>query len=308
MRRIAKDEYLRYFPISQRDQQWDLYVTGVGRIVHARPGTPDRAHPAPYYYVWESGRVLGEFGVLYITQGEGEFESQATGRQSVGAGMVVLLFPGVWHRYRPREQTYWTYYWAHFGGGYPERLVGRKFISPQRPILKTGLDETLLRSYVALLERARSEPPGFQQLMAGNIVEILGAALAAARGQGTPKRLNALARKATLILQQRTESEVDTRQMKRLAASLGLSYDRFRHVFKEHTGLGPHQYHLQLRIRRAKELLCGTDLSIKEVSAVLKFEDPYYFSKAFKKKTGTSPSQWRKAAQLPDGPPPADDA
>jgi len=214
----------------------------------------------------------------------------AAGKKTVTAGNVILLFPGTWHRYRPSKKTGWTYYWVHFSGGYPARLVERKFISPENPVLETGLDETIFHSYRCLLDRVRSDPPGLQQLAAANVMEIIGAALAAVRARQSGTELNALVRQAMRLLEQSTEDFVD---MEQLAASLNLSYDRFRHVFKRQTGLAPYQYHLQLRINRAKELLTGTPLSIKEIAAALKFESPYHFSSIFKKKTGMPPTRWR---------------
>jgi len=294
MRRIAKEEFFRYFPISDRQRVWDLYVAGVGRIVRAYRGSPDRGHPSPYYYVWETGRVLDQFGLIYITQGQGEFESAVTRRTVVDAGTVFVLMPGVWHRYRPCEQVCWSYYWVHVGGAYLDRLVERGVLCPERPIFKTGLQQNLLRSYVSLVDRARAEPPGFQQMMCGNILEILGVALASEGGQPDSERLGAMVRQATVLLEQRLDEDVDLRQ---LAASLDVSYDGFRHAFKRHTGMAPHQYLLQLRIHRAQELLCGTDLTVRRIAASLGFKDPYYFSRAFRKMTGRSPHRWRVESQ-----------
>ncbi len=290
MRRHAQQEYFRYLPVSRRDRQWDLYVTGTGCIVRAMPGDPDKGHPEPYYYVWETGRVVREFGALFIVEGRGEFDSETTGKRTISAGNVVLLFPGVWHRYRPSRETGWTYYWSHFGGGYAEQLVQQKFIHPERPVLQTGVDETVFHSYRCLLDRVRSAPPGLQQLAAANVMEILGASLAAARTRHSGAEASELIRQATRSLEQNTEEAVD---MEQLAASLHLSYDRFRHVFKHQTGLAPYQYHLQLRVNRAKELLDATPLSVKDIAAALKFESPYHFSAIFKSKTGMSPTEWR---------------
>ena len=105
MRRTAIEERFFYLPVSRRDRLWELYVTGTGHIVHRLPGDPSEDHPSPYYYTWENGRVLSEFGVLYITQGAGEFESETTGLKPVEAGNVILVFPEVWHRYRPRADS-----------------------------------------------------------------------------------------------------------------------------------------------------------------------------------------------------------
>lgn len=43
-----------------------------------------------------------------------------------------------------------------------------------------------------------------------------------------------------------------------MAASLWIGYHQFRHTFKQLTGFAPYQYHLQLRIGRAKQLLTET--------------------------------------------------
>ena len=77
-----------------------------------------------------------------------------------------------------------------------------------------------------------------------------------------------------------------------LSQSLGLGYSRFRQVFKKCTGLSPYQYFLDLKISRAKELLQQGLYSVKEIAYMLSFDDPYYFSHLFKKKTGHPPSEW----------------
>jgi transcriptional regulator GlxA family with amidase domain len=53
------------------------------------------------------------------------------------------------------------------------------------------------------------------------------------------------------------------------------------------------QYHLQLRIGRAKDLLTGTALPVQQIAIQLGFDSPFYFSRIFKKKTGLAPQEWR---------------
>ena len=306
MGRAIREEYFRYFPISERERRWGLYVTAVGRLVQAMPGRPHQDHPSPYYFLWEKGRVLpNEYGIHYVTQGTGEFESERTGLQSVAAGHIMMLFPGVWHRYRPVENLAWTYYWVHFGGRYMDSLVSEKFISPDTPILKTGVNEGLLHPYLSMIDCAHTEPPGYAQLMSGCILQLLGTALATANGQTDAGSSNEIARQAVLAMEQGVEEQID---MKRLAASFHLSYDRFRHIFRQHVGQPPHRYLRQLRINRAKELLSGTELSVKEIAALLRFEDNYHFSRIFKEKIGMSPSRWRGNSRRgrPDRPPISD--
>ena len=285
------EEFFRYLPVSQRDIQWDLYVTGAGSSsVPAGSRYPRSVHPELYQFAWQCGRVLPEYQVLYITSGEGMFESAPSGKRVVTAGSVMLLFPGIWHRYRPLHQVGWDEYWVSYSGDYAQRLVQRGFIVPEDPVLNTGLDDAILQPYLSLLDRVRVERPGYQQMIAANTMEILAAALAAVRTSQTDGRATAAIHEAKIILAQRAEERVD---MEQIAASLHMSYAHFRRLFKQQTGLSPYQYHLQLRINRARELLQSTTLGIKHVAIRLNFENPYHFSKIFKQKTGMSPHQWR---------------
>jgi len=214
----------------------------------------------------------------------------------VDAGTVFFLFPGVWHRYRPLPEVGWEEYWVSFSGTHADRLVRRGFLSPKTPLLRIGPDEAILRPYLRMLDRVRAEPPGYQQLLAAWTMEILAAALGAARAQRGGGRSEALIRQAKLALEQQMETPID---MEALAAALNVSYAHFRRIFKQQTGLSPYQYHLQLRIHRARELLRSTTLSVKEIAARLNFESPYHFSKMFKKKTGgMAPTQWRGSGRL----------
>jgi len=284
-------DFFRYLPISERAEQWGLYVTagGFNAIIPGDP-YPRPGHPCGYAFSLSQGRSLSEYQALYITRGEGEFESKPSGLKRVVAGSVILLFPGVWHRYHPNPNIGWDEYWVGFNGQYMERLVEYGFLSSQTPVLKAGQDYTLLRAYITLLDRLRSEPIDFHQLLAANVMEILAVVLGASRGHGTGSQMHELICRAKSLL--KTEREAIP-SMKKLAASLGLSTAYFHRMFREHTGLSPYQYHLQLRIERAKHMLRGTSLSIKEIANSLAFESPFHFSNVFKRKTGLSPSQWR---------------
>jgi AraC-like DNA-binding protein len=292
---VLPKEFFRYLPFSDRDVQWELYVTGMGcSNVPAGSRYPRSVHPGIYQFAWERGRVLPDYQVLYITRGEGEFESRATGKRTVGQGTVLLLFPGVWHSYHPLPETGWDEYWVSYRGDYARRLVERGFLTPSDAVLSTGLDDSILHPYLRILDRIGRESPGYQQLIAANTMEILAASLSAVQSTRTGSHAAAVIRQAKIVLAERIEEIVD---MEKLAASFHVSYAHFRRVFKQQTGLSPYQYHLQLRTHRARELLHGTTLTVQQVAARLQFPNAYHFSKIFKKKTGMSPSQWRRGGR-----------
>lgn len=66
--------------------------------------------------------------------------------------------------------------------------------------------------------------------------------------------------------------------------------------FKKSTGKSVMEYYLDLKIKKAKQLLQDRRLSIKEISEKLHFDTPNYFSKTFKKITGLTPTEYKKRA------------
>ena len=75
-----------------------------------------------------------------------------------------------------------------------------------------------------------------------------------------------------------------------LAQIAGISPSRLAHRFTELVGTSPMRYLRQLRIRQAERLLRSTGLPIASVAAKVGFDDPFHFSRIFKRATGASPS------------------
>lgn len=74
----------------------------------------------------------------------------------------------------------------------------------------------------------------------------------------------------------------------------GLSETGAHRIFKKVTGVSPLQYLLDLRIQEGRRLLEITALSVREIARHSGFADPFHFSRAFRKKTGLSPAQFRE--------------
>ena len=75
----------------------------------------------------------------------------------------------------------------------------------------------------------------------------------------------------------------------------GISGTYFRSIFESHYGTSPQKYISSKRLSHAKTLIDGGDYgSISEIAASAGYSDPLYFSRAFKKKYGVSPSQYAK--------------
>jgi AraC-like DNA-binding protein len=259
----------RYFPVSDRDKKWGVYVTTVGwQRIRADQAYPPSGHPKGYDCAWEQGRILQEHALVYISRGGGWFESDHAGRNRVESGQAFYLFPKVWHRYAPDLKTGWDEHWMGFDGDVPRRF--QEFFSRDEPVFNPAREERFLELFMGLLEFMQLNVVALQQVMGGAVCQILGLLYSGrqARLSGSVEVSQAI-RNALEYINSNFVSGVDAPA---LARNLGVSYSWLRHRFVEHTGLAPLQYVQELRLARARSLLNETTLPVKEIATQAGFE------------------------------------
>ena len=101
---------------------------------------------------------------------------------------------------------------------------------------------------------------------------------------------SALVRNVILNLEIMYARNVDVAQ---IARDHNISYSRLSRIFKEVTGSTIIEHLTEIRVQHAKELLLKSNLSIREISTLTGFNDPYYFSKVYKRAVGLSPGRSR---------------
>lgn len=283
----------KYLVVNPRDVQWGLTVSTVGyEEIGVADSYPTRGHADGYYFDIDKGRVLNEYQLLYITEGEGIFNSAHAKDIPLKAGDLFLLFPGEWHTYHPTGKNGWKSYWIGFKGKNVDDRVKAGFLSVDKPIYHVGFSADIIRLYEEAYKRAQEEAPYSQQILAGIVNHLVGLMYALERSMELSKNHTRvdMINLARLRIRESLEADLTIQQ---IAEDLGVSYSNFRKLFKEFTGISPALYQQDLRLQRAKELLATTTLSIKEIAYRLRFESPDYFSSKFKIKTGKKPSEFR---------------
>ena len=101
-----KRSWFRYQPVGPEARAWGIHVLDAGYTL-VPPGSPypPYRHPDDHHFTWEAGRVLDAYTFVHLTRGGGAFESGPSGPRRVQAGDLFIVFPGVWHRYRPDPWT-----------------------------------------------------------------------------------------------------------------------------------------------------------------------------------------------------------
>jgi AraC family transcriptional regulator, glycine betaine-responsive activator len=84
-----------------------------------------------------------------------------------------------------------------------------------------------------------------------------------------------------------------------IAKSTGLSRRQIERLFKRDLNCVPKRYYLEMRLRRARELLLQTAMPITDISAACGFQSPPHFSKCYRNEFGYPPSEERKIEGRP---------
>ncbi|MCO5240174.1 MAG: AraC family transcriptional regulator [Chitinophagaceae bacterium] len=284
----------KYLPTSEQDESWGLYVLNAGCSRIAKNEIyPATAHPAHHYFTWDKGRILDEYQLIYITKGEGIFESANGKKKHIDEGSIVLLFPGEWHRFRPDERTGWDELWVGFKGPIMDNLIQQQFFQQRKPVLHIGVHENIIHLMLEIIEKTQREKTGYQPLVAGMVMHLLGQIHTLMKQQSFKAEdiTESIINKARVIFRTNIDQDIS---IEKVAEELNVSYAWFRKAFKAYSGIAPHQYLLQLKIEKAKTLLTDHSRQVKEIAYALNFKSSFYFSKLFKEKTGFTPEQFRK--------------
>jgi len=288
-----KRDFVKYLTCSENDLEWGLVCTVAGYSnINIGETYPKLDHPLDYLFNWEKGRAMLEYQLIYIIRGEGIFESHETGMLKVNQGSMILLFPGVWHRYRPLVETGWDEYYVGFNGKIVDQWVKKNFLTPTNPIIQVGINRDIESIFEMIFSIVKDEKAGFQQAASGLIIALITNASAISKNRNAGgSGIDSMITKSKSLMAKNLRGEINIVQ---LANEIGVGYSWFRKAFKEYTGISPLQFVLQLRLNEAKKLLATSNLMIKEIADELGFESPFYFSRIFKQKCGITAEEYRK--------------
>ena len=287
-------DFFKYLTAGTEDKSWGLYLNVAGTaLVKPFSSYPSYKHPARYHFNRLEGRVLDEFQVNYISEGFGQLETEQ-GTYRIKPGTILIIRPQLWHRYSPERKTGWREYFVGFKGDIASHVLSQSIYAKSAPIIYCGHRPDFIDIYSKILDLVRGEPPGYHQICCGLMIQLLGHIVAYKKQQKfSGKQIEKVIQAVKLHIHQNYDSKIE---LSVLAKNHGIAYSHFRKMFKKYTGVSPHQYQLELRILKARELILSTDKSIKEISYQLGFSSIFYFSRFFKNRVGVSPSEFQSAA------------
>jgi len=292
--------FFKYLPLSKEDENWGASVLNAGcTSIKATADYPFKTHPAHHNFNWNNWRSLQEYQIIYITNGQGVFESESRKETVVKAGTIIILFPNEKHRYKPDSSTGWDEYWVGLKGPAIDSLLQFGYIKLNNPCIYIGFNDKIFEIFNTIIAHTKEEKPGYQPLISGAVMHLLGICHSITKQHSTGTREEEqIINKSKLLFRANISNAYSPEQA---AEDLNVGYSWFRKLFKDYSGMSPGQYYLQLKIDKAKELLSTSNMSVKVISMELNFQSSFYFSKLFKDKTGLKPTEYRRRSHIFSG-------
>lgn len=263
-------------------------LDGTGLIINGNPVSKRRGffHSSP-------ATLEGDITLRIFTAGEGRFTGR-DGRRSLGAGMVGIFLPESPGAVDSGFENPYSHSYCRFRGDYARYLC-------ERIIQRYGDHLFLSEKYEAadhLLKEIgfvpRQTKVSSKDFVIGR-AEILLARLLVLlqedelRGGGPQLTRNALID----YLRERISHPVE---IDRAAAFFNVSRRTLMRRSRELLGAPLLRYAEGMKVEWAGDLLHMGGYSVADVALRVGYEDPLYFSKVFKKRTGVSPRSWKSSS------------
>ena len=275
---------------------------------HARQADRTRPHRHPFHQV------------LYYSRGRG---TQHLGelRRPIAPGSICFIAAGVAHSFLgsgPRPATCLALDFEleevtarHHHHDDDAMVLGNALRAGEREVFP--LSARFQRQVAACMKRINRETEarqtGYATAVQGMLLELLALFLRAtrrtsvfARSHAPPRWRNEAVVKRAVALADETPDPVaaeapDAPTLARAAREVGVSPNHLNRLLRQQTGLTFRQLLIQRRIELAKTLLRTGDAQCTEIAMTCGFGDSNYFARLFKRRTGFSPTEFRRRAR-----------
>jgi AraC family transcriptional regulator of arabinose operon len=243
-----------------------------------------------HYRVREDGAT--ENILILCVEGSGWYEI-ADRHREIKQNEALLIPKGIPHTYAASYETPWSIHWVHFIGQeaayFAHQVTDDSYTISVDSATVEVLEKTFTQMYDAFVG-------GFvlkQLIFAAKLLHSLLGNLFFDNLAFSPMLRTSQFHNLESTLTYMKQHLHDSLTVEDMSAHAGFSKSHFSRLFKEQTGFPPMDYFIRLKIQYACSLLDMTDKSIREISTEIGYDDPYYFSRLFKKVMDVSPRHYR---------------
>lgn len=205
-------------------------------------------------------------------------------------GSLLFLPPREHHVYSASARSPWTIFWLHFRGLRVKDHLAALGVAVSRPVIRVSQPAVLTEAFEDTFHHTTH---GFNRVamigMSTAFTRLLG--VVHVHQQSSGSRSWGAEHRILKVLAQMRENLAHTWTLGELAREAHLGPARFSELCRLQTGLSPLGLHIRLRLQRAMDLLQQGQLNVAEAGAAVGYDDPFYFSRLFRKHIGIPPSE-----------------
>ena len=247
-----------------------------------RLDAPDHSFgPAARSYYWF---ILVLEGTGWYTLGKNTFR--------VTKDMLLVAFPDCRIHYWADKGSVWSIRWVSIAADATDNCLSAAGITPEHPILHPEQPAEIAYVMEELFCRIPEQTLRSALACSGLVYRLL--SLLIPREMPISKRTPDYVQDALYFMRLNCDKSL---RVSDIAAEIGIDRSYFSRLFREKMRISPIRWLLQYRLEKSRDLLRTTDLSIAETACSVGIADPLYFSKCFRQAYGTSPTEYRKAAE-----------
>ena len=236
--------------------------------------------------------VRPNYLIHLVLDGRGRFQT-GDAAYELAAGQGFLIEPEVQTFYQADKNDPWTYLWVGFGGSRAGEYLRDIGLGNGSGIFRCAETDSLKHMLIDILKKNTYtvENDFYRESFLYSFFAVLSGSI---EGENISREEteNIYVREALEYIQNNYHYGI---RVSDISDYVGISRGYLHTLFTKNLNQSPQEYLVNYRITRAEELLSVTDLSIEGVAQSCGYSDPLVFSKLFKKKTGKTPSLYRKS-------------
>ena len=262
-----------------------------------------------YQYGWEQCAPLHSFGPIvrnhylfhYVLSGQGCLDSTDQNGVShtykLRAGQGFLILPGQVNTYWADEDDPWKYTWLEFDGLRVAEYIDQAGLGMSQPLYRPLTQDQGQALGDTMVYIAQNSNESALHLI-GHLCLFMDGLI---QSSATRRELHGgqlrdfYIQEAITFMEHNYSRELTVEE---LAAVCKLNRSYFSKIFKESMGCPPQEFLIRLRLSKAADLMKGTGSAIGSIAAQCGYPNQLHFSRAFRKRYGLSPREWRAQNQI----------
>lgn len=241
------------------------------------------------YFICRDAQIAYDYLLIFTVSGEGSAILERNEHRLVRNSLMI--FPkNMRHEYNVPEGKTWEFYWIHLSGANCEALLTHITDKYGHHIHIGCLEE--MGNYIEKLLTTQYRYYEYEFFAARVISNMLFALIESlnANAKNMQKRRTLSVKVITYIENHFRESMC----LGDISASMYISTEHLIRMFHEETGMTPHQYLKQFRLRKACMLLNEPDMRIRDIAAAVGYSSLSSFIAQFKECYGLTPHRYRQ--------------